>query len=89
MEVVFHTGKESNQHLREFAEKRADFVFRELRDCGAKELKVLLRILQEENPASRIRGTVLVCNLSRVPIMPVTSYLYPKIMSFRNMRIKV
>ena len=49
MEAVFHTGKESDQHLREFAEKRADFVLRELRDCGAKELKALLHILQEEN----------------------------------------
>lgn len=49
MEVVFHMGKDSDQHLREFAEKRADFVLRELRDCGAKELKALLRILQEEN----------------------------------------
>jgi len=49
MEVVFHTGKDSNQHLREFSEKRADFAVRELRDYGADELKALLRILQEDN----------------------------------------
>lgn len=49
MEAVFHIGKDSNQHLREFSEKRADFAVRELRDYGADELKVLLRILQEDN----------------------------------------
>lgn len=49
MEVVFHTGKDSNQHLREFSEKRADFAVRELRDYGTDELKALLRILQEDN----------------------------------------
>ena len=46
MEAVFHMGKESNQHLREFSEKRADFAVRELRDYGADELKALLRILR-------------------------------------------
>lgn len=49
METVFHTGRESGQHLREFAEKRADFALRELRDFKAEELKALLCILQEEN----------------------------------------
>lgn len=49
MEAIFHMGKESNQHLREFAEKRADFAVRELRDYGADELKALLRTLQEDN----------------------------------------
>lgn len=49
MEAVFHMGKDSNQHLREFSEKRADFAVRELRDYGADELKALLRILQEDN----------------------------------------
>lgn len=49
MEAIFHTGKESNQHLREFSEKRADFAIRELRDLGVEELKALLRILQEED----------------------------------------
>lgn len=49
MEAIFHMGKESNQHLREFAEKRADFAVRELRDYGAYELKALLRTLQEDN----------------------------------------
>ena len=44
MEAVFHTGKESGQHLREFAEKRADFALRELHDFKAEELKALLRI---------------------------------------------
>ena len=41
MEVIFHMGKDSNQNLREFAEKRADFAVRELRDCGADKLKAL------------------------------------------------
>ena len=49
MEAVFHMGKGSDQHLREFAEKRADFAVRELRDYGADELKALLRTLQEDN----------------------------------------
>lgn len=49
MEAVFHIGKESNQHLREFSEKRADFALRELRNLGVEELKELLRILQEED----------------------------------------
>lgn len=49
MEAIFHMGKESNQHLREFAEKRADFAVRELRDYGTDELKALLRTLQEDN----------------------------------------
>lgn len=49
MEAVFHIGKDSNQHLREFSEKRADFAVRELRNYGADELKALLRILQEDN----------------------------------------
>lgn len=49
MEAIFHMGKESNQHLREFAEKRADFAVRELHDYGADELKALLRTLQEDN----------------------------------------
>ena len=49
MEAVFYMGKESNQHLREFSEKRADFAVRELRDYGTDELKALLRTLQEDN----------------------------------------
>jgi hypothetical protein len=49
MEAVFHTGQESDRHLREFAEKRADFALRELRDFRADDLKVLLRIFREEN----------------------------------------
>ena len=32
MEIVFHTGKESEQSLRQFTEKRAEFLARELRD---------------------------------------------------------
>ena len=30
MEIVFHTGKDSEQSLRQFAEKRAEFLVREL-----------------------------------------------------------
>ena len=42
MDVVFHTGKESEKPLREFAEKRAEFLSRELQNLNAEELKVLL-----------------------------------------------
>ena len=46
MKAIFYMGKESDQHLREFSEKRADFA---VRDYGADELKALLRTLQEDN----------------------------------------
>jgi len=44
MEIVFHTGKESEQPMRRFAEKRAEFLSRELR-----KLKALLSTLKEDN----------------------------------------
>ena len=46
MEIVFHTGKNSEQSLRQFAEKRAEF---ELRDLNAEELKALLSTLKEDH----------------------------------------
>ena len=46
MEIVFHTGKDSEQSLRQFAEKRAEFLVRELRDFSAEELKALLSTLK-------------------------------------------
>jgi hypothetical protein len=49
MEAVVHTAKESEKYWREFAEKRADFVLRELRDVRTDELKALLRALKEDN----------------------------------------
>ncbi|MDR1409206.1 MAG: hypothetical protein LBJ12_02825 [Oscillospiraceae bacterium] len=49
MEAVVHTAKESEKHWREFAEKRADFVLRELRELRADELKALLRTVKEDN----------------------------------------
>ena len=48
MEIVFHTGKDSEQSLRQFAEKRAEFLTRELRDLNAEELK-LTRELRDLN----------------------------------------
>ena len=45
MEIIFHTGKGSDQSLREFDEKRADFLMRELRNMKVQELKALLRML--------------------------------------------
>ena len=45
MEIVFHTGKESER----FAEKRAEFLSRELRKLSAEELKALLSTLKEDN----------------------------------------
>lgn len=49
MEIIFHTGKESDKSLREFDEKRADFLMRELRNMKVQELKALLRTLVEDN----------------------------------------
>ena len=49
MDVVFHTGKESETPLREIAEKRAEFLSRELQNLNAEELKVLLSALKGEN----------------------------------------
>lgn len=49
MEIVFHTGKESEKSLREFAEKRAEFLSRELQKFNAEELKALLAALKNEN----------------------------------------
>ena len=49
MEIVFHTGKNSEQSLRRFAEKRAEFLARELRDLNAEELKALLSTLKEDH----------------------------------------
>ena len=39
MEIVFHTGKDSEQSLRQFTEKRAEFLARELRDLDTEEIK--------------------------------------------------
>lgn len=49
MEIVFHTGKDSEHSLRQFAEKRAEFLVRELRDMNAEELKALLSTLKEDH----------------------------------------
>ena len=49
MEIIFHTGKDSEQSLRQFAEKRAEFLSRELRDLNAEELKALLSTLKEDH----------------------------------------
>ena len=49
MEIVFHTGKDSEQPLRQFAEKRAEFLTRELPDLNAEELKALLSTLKEDH----------------------------------------
>lgn len=48
MEIVFHTGKDSVKSLHEFAEKRAEFLVRELRDLNAKELKALLSCMKQD-----------------------------------------
>ena len=49
MEIVFHTGKDSEQSLRQFAEKRAELLARELLDMNAEELKALLSTLKEDH----------------------------------------
>ena len=49
MEIVFHTGKDSEQSLRQFAEKRAELLARELRDMNTEELKALLSTLKEDH----------------------------------------
>ena len=48
MEIVFHTGKDSEQSLRQFAEKRAEFLTRELRDLNAEELKADHRTFEQK-----------------------------------------
>lgn len=49
MEAVFHSTQDSGQYWREFADKRAGFVLRELRDVHADDLKAILRTMKEEN----------------------------------------
>lgn len=49
MEIVFHTGKESEKPLREFAEKRAEFLSGELQKLNIEELKALLSALKGDN----------------------------------------
>ncbi len=48
MEIVFHTGKESEQSL-QFTEKRAEFLARELRDLDTEEIKTLVSALKTDN----------------------------------------
>lgn len=49
MEIVFHTGKDSEQSLRQFTEKRAEFLARELRDLDTEEIKTLVSALKTDN----------------------------------------
>lgn len=49
MEIVFHTGKESDKAMKEFIEKRTEFLVCELRKLSVQELKNLLYILREDN----------------------------------------
>ena len=42
MEIIFHTGKGSDQSLREFDEKRADFLMRELRNMNVQDQEIPL-----------------------------------------------
>ena len=49
MEIVFHTGKDSEQSLRQFAEKRAEFFTRVVRELTADELKAWLSTLKEDH----------------------------------------
>ena len=49
MEIVFHTGKDSEQSLRQFAEKRAEFLTREFLDLNAEELIALLTTLKVDH----------------------------------------
>ena len=39
MEIVFHTGKESEQPMRRFAEKRAEFLSRETAEIKCRGIK--------------------------------------------------
>lgn len=49
MEIIFHTGKESEKSFREFEEKRADFLIHEVWNMNVQELKALLHTLVEDN----------------------------------------
>ena len=70
MEIVFHTGKDSEQSLRQFAEKRAEFLTRELRDLNAEELKALLSTLKEDHRTFEQKGGCSYNNGERAVFLP-------------------
>lgn len=49
MEIIFYTGKDRKQSLRQFAEKRTEFLAYELRNFTVEELKVLPTVLKNGN----------------------------------------
>lgn len=49
MTAVFHYGKDSEQHIRRFQEKRLDYATRELYDYSAEQLRALLELSKEDS----------------------------------------
>ena len=44
MTAVFHYGKDSEQYIRRFQEKRLDYATRELYDYSTEQLRALLKL---------------------------------------------
>lgn len=47
MTAVFHYGKDSEQYIRRFQEKRLDYAIRELYDYSAEQLRALLKLSED------------------------------------------
>lgn len=49
MKVVIHAGEKSDEYLREFECKRADFCLQDISDWSQANLKALLQMIYSEN----------------------------------------
>ena len=49
MTAVFHYGKDSEQYIRRFQEKRLDYDNRKLYDYSAEQLRALLKLSKDSD----------------------------------------
>ena len=49
MTAVFHYGKDSEQYIRRFQEKRLDYATRKLYDYSAEQLRALLKLSKDSD----------------------------------------
>lgn len=49
MTAVFHYGKDSEQYIRRFQEKRLDYAIRKLYDYSAEQLRALLKLSKDSD----------------------------------------
>ena len=49
MTAVFHYGKDSEQYIRRFQEKRLDYATRKLHDYSAEQLRALLKLSKDSD----------------------------------------